>query len=249
MKINRSFIKLAMVSLAFLTISSCSPSYNSVKKMQKLEENVSSPRTKEEISEAIKKYEKRAMDLVSTEAQVGSWYKILGIRYLDEGLYGRALESFQKAVNYYPDNANLYYYLGVSAGYVAHSKAFDVSASSGRINTVQKEEYLRLSEAAYLQALTLNPLYYRAMYGIGVLYVFELPDESEKGIPYLERFLETQKKDTNAMFVLARAYYVSRDFEKAAALYEKIIQLSPNKEKVEEATRNLQTVLDAQHTN
>ena len=100
-----------------------------------------------------------------------------------------------------------------------------------------------------MQALTLNPLYYRAMYGIGVLYVFELPDESEKGIPSLERFLETQKKDTNAMFVLARAYYVSRDFEKAAALYEKIIQLSPNKEKVEEATRNLQTVLDAQHTN
>lgn len=61
---------------ALFLLVSCSPSYNSVKRMQKMEENIDNPTTKEELEEAIKKYDKRAMDLVSTQAQEGMWYKI-----------------------------------------------------------------------------------------------------------------------------------------------------------------------------
>ncbi len=243
MKINAVLVASCM-SLVFM--ASCSPSYNSVKRMQKLEEGVSNPTTKEELEDALRKYEARAMDLVSTEAQSGMWYKILGTRYLDEAMYRKAYEAFRKALMYYPDNANLYYYIAICAGYIANSE-LDFSAS-GAVELAERANYLKLSESAYLRALEIDPKYYRAMYGIGVLYVFEL-DQPDKAVPYLERFLETQKRDSDAMFVLARAYYQTFQFDKAVVLYDKIIALDPNAEKTAEAKANKKIVLDAQYSN
>lgn len=241
---KKTSIALGLVLILF-ALSSCSPSYNSIKRMQRLEEGVSNPTTKEELEEAIKKYDKRALDLSITEGQVGMWYKILGTRYLDQQMYGKAFEAFQKAITYYPDNANLYFYIAVCAGYLANS-SLDYEAAGQKSQSLEKKmNYLRLSENAYLTALKINPNYYRAMYGIGVLYVFEL-DESEKAIPYLERFLQTQTKDTNGMFVLARAYYTNYEFDKAIQLYDRIISLNPNAQKTAEAQANKKIVLDAQ---
>lgn len=231
---------------ALFLLVSCSPSYNSVKRMQKMEENIDNPTTKEELEEAIKKYDKRAMDLVSTQAQEGMWYKILGTRYLDQAMYRKAYEAFQKAIMFYPDNANLYYYIAICAGYIANSE-LDYDAS-GMAVTAKRSEYLKLSESAYLHALAIQPLYYRAMYGLGVLYVFEL-DTPDKAIPYLERFLQTQKRDTDAMFVLARAYYQTYQFDKAIVLYDSIVSINPNSQKTAEAKANKKIVLDAQYSN
>lgn len=237
------FLCLIVGVLSFSSFS-CAPSYNTVKRMQKIEEGVHNPTTKEELMEAIKKFDARALDLATTEGQVGIWYKILGTRYLDQQLYGKAFECFQKALTYYPDNANLYYYVAICAGYLANA-SLDFEAKGASSESFEKREnYLRLAEQAYLRALGINPKYYRAMYGIGVLYVFVL-EESEKAIPHLEKFLSVQVKDTNAMFVLARAYYMNYEFDKAVALYDKIIELKPNPEKVKEAEANKKTVLDA----
>lgn len=237
----------ALITLTALTGVSCSPSYNSIKRMQKIEEGVSNPTTKEELEEAIKKFDARAMDLALTDGQVGVWYKILATRYLDQQLYGKAFENFQKALAYYPDNANLYYYVGICAGYLANA-SLDFEAKGSASESFQKKQnYLRLAENAYLQALSINPKYYRSMYAIGVLYAFEL-NEPEKAIPHLERFLATQTKDINGMFVLARAYYMDYQFDKAVALYDRIIELKPNEEKVREAQANKKTVLDVQYS-
>ncbi len=242
MKKIKFFLVIGFSSLLLL---SCSPSYNSIKRMQRMEEDVSNPSTKEELEDAIKKYEARAIDLSTTDGQVGMWYKILGTRYLDQHMYGKAFEAFQKAITYYPDNANLYYYVGICAGYLANS-CLDYEAKGAASDAmVKKMNYLRLSEAAYIQALEINPKYYRAMYGLGILYVFEL-DESSKAIPYLEKFLETQTKDTDAMFVLARAYYTNYEFDKAISVYDRIIALNPNAEKTASAQANKKIVLDAQ---
>ena len=64
-------VVLAAACMAAVFLGSCSPSYNSIKRMQKQEEGVSNPTTKEQLEDALKKYEARAMDLVSTEAQSG----------------------------------------------------------------------------------------------------------------------------------------------------------------------------------
>ena len=108
----------ALLVLGTCLFVSCGPNVNYIKRVQSLEENVSSPTTIDELKDAIKKYEDRVEDIIQAEAQTGIWWKILATRYMDKNMYGEALEAFRKAVAYYPANQNLYYWIGVCAGYM-----------------------------------------------------------------------------------------------------------------------------------
>jgi tetratricopeptide (TPR) repeat protein len=222
--------------------TSCGVSNKSVKRMQQMEEGVSSPTTIDEYKEAIKKYEKRAADIELANQQIGIWWKILGSRYLDQKMYGEALKCYQKATEYYPENQNLYYYVGVCAGYMSH-EALDYDASG---NMQKKLAYLKLAESAYLRAVDIEPRYVRALYGLGVLYVFEL-DQSDKAIPYLEKLLTIDTGHTDAKFVLANAYYRTGSMQKAADMYDNIIKTTKDKDKKAAAEANKKQVLDSSY--
>ena len=236
----KKFVLLILTCL-FL-FSSCGVSNKRIIRMQKLEEGVGNPSTIEEYKEAIEKYDARIADLQLSESQVGIWYKILGTRYLDKKMYGQALEAFQSALQYYPDNQNLYYYVGICAGYMSHT-ALDYNATG---NMEQKYNYLKLAETAYLRAIEIEPRYSRALYALSVLYVYEL-DEPAKAIPYLQKVLDIEKKHTDAMFVLARAYYSSLEFDKAVEMYDKIISVTTSDKKKADAEANKKIVLDASY--
>ena len=222
--------------------SSCGVSNKRIIRMQKMEEGVGSPTTIEELKTAIEKYDARIADLQLSQSLVGIWYKILGTRYLDNKMYGEALKAFQSALQYYPDNQNLYYYVGICAGYMSHT-ALDYNATG---NMEQKYNYLKLAETAYLRAIEIEPRYSRALYALSVLYVYEL-DEPAKAIPYLERVLDIEKKHTDAMFVLARAYYSTYEFDKAVEMYDKIISVTTSDKKKADAEANKKIVLDASY--
>ena len=51
------------------------------------------------------------------------------------------------------------------------------------------------------------------------------------------------------MFVLARAYYSSYEFDKAVAMYDKIIATTKSEEKKASAEENKKIVLDAAYSN
>lgn len=227
------------VFFVFALVSCGGVSAKTIKRMQQMEEGVSSPSTIDEYKDAIKKYERRIADIDSAQRQVGIWYKILGSRYLDNKMYGEALEAYRNAIMYYPDNQNLYYYVGVCAGYMSHA-ALDYNATG---DTATRYNYLRLSESAYLRAIQIEPRYVRALYGLAVIYVFEL-DESEKAIPHLETLLTIDKGHIDAMFVLARAYYTNYEFDEAVAMYDKIIATTKDQQKKADAMSLKQTVLD-----
>lgn len=236
MKIYRLF---AMTGLIVLLVS-CTQSTASIKRMQKMEEGVDNPTTIEEYREAIKKYEKRAMDIELANEQVGIWYKILGSRYLDKKMYGEAFKCYEKSIEYFPQNQNLYYWLAVCAGYMSKA-SLDYDAVS---DTSKKYNYLKLAESAYLEAIRIEPHYVRALYGLSVLYVFEL-DESEKAIGYLETLLQVDKGHTDAKFVLANAYYRNGEAQKAADIYDEIERTTKNAEAKAAAAENKQRALDA----
>src|SRR5574344_63824 len=232
----------AVICAAAVMFTSCGVSNKSVKRMPQMEEGVSSPTTIDEYKEAIKKYEKRASDIELANQQIGIWWKILGSRYLDQKMYGEALKCYQKATEYYPENQNLYYYVGVCAGYMSH-EALDYDASG---NTQKKLAYLKLAESAYLRAVDIEPRYVRALYGLGVLYVFEL-DQSDKAIPYLEKLLTIDTGHTDAKFVLANAYYRTGSMQKAADMYDNIIKTTKDKDKKTAAEANKKQVLDSSY--
>ncbi|MDD5930108.1 MAG: tetratricopeptide repeat protein [Spirochaetales bacterium] len=223
-----------------LLLFSCGVSNKSIKWNQELEENVSNPTSIEELKEAIGKYQQKVAEIQQANSQIGIWYKILGTRYVDQKMYGEALKCFQEALKYYPDNQNLYYYVGVCAGYMSHaSMDFDAQGYSE-----MRYNYLKLSEDAFLRAIQIEERYVRALYGIGVLYVYEL-DESNKAIPYLEKILTIDTKNVDAMFVLAKAYYDAQEFDKSAKIYDKIINTTKSEQKKANAAEGKKIALDA----
>lgn len=232
---------LCISLFAFLFVS-CGPNVNYIKRVQSLEENVKNPTTIDELKEAIKKYENRVEDIMAAEQQTGIWFKILGTRYMDNQMYGEALKAFQSAITYYPANQNLYYYVGVCAGYMANASLdYDVTGT-----TSEKEKYLELAVSAYTRAIDLQSNYVRALYGLSVLYVFEL-NESQKAIPLLEKVLTLEKNNVSAMFVLARAYYVNYEFQLAIDMYDRIIKTTSDQQSKAEAETNKNVVMAAMY--
>ena len=242
---KKRYKSFVAVAFACVVLCGCSQTNKSIIRMQKIEEGVDHPTTEEELKAAITKYQKRVADNQIADSQVGVWYKMLAVRYLDNKMYGQALEYFQKAIQFQPTNQNLYYYVGLCAGYM--SKTCLDYKETGASTTTEKYNYLKLAESAYLRAIEIESKYGRALYGLGVLYVFEL-DQSEKAIPHLEKLLSFDTRNFDAMFVLARAYYMQGNYEKAASLYDKIASQTKSEEKKQEALSNKKIVLDASYS-
>lgn len=239
MKIKKYGIALFVSSLMAFSFSGCLKSNSTIQRLQKMEENVSSPTTEAELKEAIKKYQNRVADVQLANAQVGMWYKMLAVRYLDAKMYGEALKNFQAALNYYPANQNLYYWTGVCASFMSYA-SLDINATG---STVEHDNYLKLAETSFLRAISIDPRHAKALYSIGVLYVWDLK-QFDKAIPYLETLLQIQTKNTDAMTVLAAAYYGNQDYDKAVNMYDKIIATTKLEQKKAEAMANKKIVME-----
>lgn len=235
--------KIVLILASLLMLSGCTKSNKAIIRAQHLEEGVDSPSTPEELKEAIKKYQNRISDIQLATGQVGIWYKLLGLRHIDQKQYGEAMKAFQEALKYYPANQNLYYYVGVCATNMANA-SLDFNGTG---NSTTKYNFLKTAESAFLQAIDLEPRYFKALYSLGVLYVFQL-NECEKAIPILQRACDIEVRNVDPMFVLARAYYVTGLFDEAVEIYDKIASMTKNEAKKREAENNKNIVLDAAFT-
>ena len=195
------------------------------------------PQSIAELKKAIVNYEKRIDRHVRDVEKTGNYWKILAIRLQDRGLHGEALEALGNAIYYSPEDPALHYFAGVSAGIMAKS----VHDLPGR-ESLDKKMYFTLAEESYLRAIELDSRYFRPRYGLAVLYVFEL-NRPVDAIPHLERCLELSRNDVDAMFVLARAFYMRESFQAALELYDRIIIITTDEQKRNNAHNNRQTVL------
>jgi tetratricopeptide (TPR) repeat protein len=167
------------------------------------------------------------------------YWKILATRLQDQGLHHEALDALERALYYTPEDPALYYAVGISAGIAAKSA---LNFAGGGEN-IERERYYVLAEDAYLRSIELDGSYGRPRYGLGVLYVFEL-DRPAEAIPHLFRYLEISRGDIDAMFVLARAYYMMESYRDAVDVYDDIIALTRDENKRLEAQSNRQLLLD-----
>ncbi len=233
------FLTFLLCTLCILLISSCGPSAKSVKRYQLLERGGKNPSTENELKDAIAKYEEDVLKVMLANEQIGIWHKLLATRYIEKQMYNEALESLQKAIEYFPTNQNLYYHTGISAGHMAKS-SLDFFGE----NSSKRQEYLTLAEQAYKRAIELQSDYTNAMYGLAVLYVFELEKPAD-AIPLLENLLDIEPKNNEAKFMLARAYYMNYDFANAVSVYEDIIATATNEQVRYDAEVNKEIALEA----
>ncbi len=230
---NKS-LKIILSAILFsLLFFSCNKS-TALLRLQELEEGVHNPLSESELKTAIKKYEKRVQDIMIAEGRVAIWYKMLGTRYMDKKMYKKALECFQSALEYYPENQNLFYQVGLSASLLAKN-SLDFNATG---TDIEKKRYYALAVSAYERAIEINPKYSKAIYALSVLYIFEL-NQAEKAVPILESVVEREKKPLKHMFLLARAYYIIGESNSAIEMYERIIKLSGSEKQRKEAQENI----------
>jgi tetratricopeptide (TPR) repeat protein len=235
------FPALAAACLA-LAVISCKPD-SALSKIMTIEGRMESkgllPSTIAEIKEGIALYEKEVERTVEASGKIGYYYKLLAMRYLDEASYGEALTAAKKAIEYAPTNPNLFYIAAVCSAYMAKAEI----GLSGDKGLLAKAEYYRASEAGYLRALELEPRNTKAMYGLAVLYVYEL-DRAEEAESYLNGILDIEKNNVDAMFLRASVYYLTGRYEDAANEYDRIISITKVSERKKEAERNKAEVLE-----
>jgi tetratricopeptide (TPR) repeat protein len=194
------------------------------------------PDTIEGLKAAIALYEEQIELNVKTGAQTGAYWKILAIRLADRGMHREALDALERAMYYNAEDPALYHLTGESASIVAASVVgFSANSSS------EREHFLRLAETAYLRAVQLDATYSRPRLGLGILYAFDL-DRPEEAIPHMEHYLQISPNDISGMFVLARACYMTDNFERAIELYDRIISQSRNPEVRAEAQSNKEII-------
>lgn len=235
---NLSFIALLILSAFFL--NSCNYSNKDLLKarIENMEKYSGNPGSAEDIEEGIKKYDGEALELIAKYEKIGIWYKILGTRYMDKKMWGKAMEAFCAASEIYPENPIIYYYAAVCAGYMANDPL---------VSAQKKMEYLELCEKCYLASNKIDDRNTGVLYGLGVLYVGFL-DEPEKAIPYFEKLISIEKRHFDGMLRLAEAYYLIGEYSKAIEQYDRIIDNCKADNMVKLAKQNKKICLDIQYS-
>ena len=214
------------------------------KRIEDMEKSSGKPMSEEEIKAAIDQYYNDIEEIQQKTMQTAIWYKMLGTRMLTKKEYGTALQYFQKALEITPDNAVLYFYTGECAAFLGNA-AMDYEATG---NLSKRKYYYDLAEDAYLHALSIDDKYVYARLGIGILYSYQMED-NQAAIPYLEKLLTIDKKNIDAMFVLARSYYITGHYDKAVEYYDKIIDISKVESVRNTAQENKSKVMDKAYGN
>jgi tetratricopeptide (TPR) repeat protein len=215
------------------------------------------PDSVRELRAAIAANERRVERHVQYAARSAHYWKLLSVRLQQRGLHGEALDALERAIYLSPEDPMLQYYTGISAGTLAKSfhlmvegnrelSARQIADFSSTNRDSHRNWYFALAENAFLRAIELDPNYMRPRYSLGVLYVFEL-NRPEDAIPHLQRCLEVSRNDTEAMFVLARAFFMTRRYQEALELYDRIIILTGDEQRRIDAQNNRQIILGSMH--
>jgi len=194
------------------------------------------PETIEGLRAAIALYEAQIERNVKEGAQTGTYWKILAIRLADKGMHRDALDAFERAIQFIPEDPTLFYLVGESASVVA-AATLGFTGNSG----TEKEHYIRLAESAYLRSIQLDSVYARPRLGLGILYTFDL-NRATEAVPHLERYVELAPNDIKGMFVLARAYYMTESYDRAIELYDRIISRTKDPKVKAEAQNNKEII-------
>ncbi len=224
--------------LFFLLLGGCSKQDDAVvKKLLELETNdyTTEPTTDariEELRKEVKKYKSIVEEKVKATDKLLTYYRLLALAYMDRGMFGPAMEALDQAIRIAPEQPGLFLYRGIAVARLA----------KGVQNLEERAALFTEAERSYLRCLEIDNSYVDALYGLSVLYVFELRTPS-KAVPLLQRLLEKQRQHVGAMFLLARAFLEQGRIEDAIAMYDRIINTPVAGSKREEARKLKEQVL------
>lgn len=182
--------------------------------------------TIEELEEDVAALRETVDDHFEAMRDLRSAHRALGMRYLEEEMYGAAVEQFEAAAEIDSGNATIYYYTGVAAG----------NHAGGALDEEERSARLEQAERAYLRALELRSRYPAAAYGLAILYAYEL-DRPDEARTYVDRVLDWRGQDSRARAVSAYIYAAQGRIDEALREYDRVIEETDDEEFREEAMR------------
>ncbi len=230
-----------LICMTFFLLSSCNETRK--KTLDRLlqtesgdyeNEKISKEKIKE-LEEGIKEYTEDVERVVKANAEIGIYYRMLALEYIDLGMYNHAYENIEKALDFYPTHSVLSFYAGLSKANIARAE----------IDETKRLSLLYEAESYYLSAIRIRKGYANALYALSVLYMFDL-DKPEKAGPLLEEILFRDPKNWEAKILYARFKVVSGDIDAAIELYNEISENAWDDVMKEQAGQNRDSLLAGQ---
>jgi cytochrome c-type biogenesis protein CcmH/NrfG len=189
-----------------------------------------------ELEAGIRKYRQEVERKVRASDQLGVYYRMLAVRYMELGMFQQAFGALEEARKIYPENPILSYYAGICAARLGQAQA----------EAEERRQWLERAERLYRRALALDPQHSDTLYALAVLYVYELarPREAET---LLVRLLEREKRNADALFLLGGVYYGLGRLEEAREVYRRLEGLGLPEDRRRQAEANLKTIEEELH--
>lgn len=189
-----------------------------------------------ELEAGIRRYRQEVDRKVRASDQLGVYYRMLAVRYMQLGMFQQAYGALEEARRIYPEKPILFYYSGICAARLGQAQ----------LEAQERRRWLELAERHYRRALELDPLHSETLYALAVLYVYELgrPQEAEE---LLVRLLEREKKNADALFLLGNVYYAAGRLEEALGVYRRLEGLGLPEDRRRKAEENIRTIEEELH--
>ena len=128
---------------------------------------------------------------------------------MDRGLYGRAIDDFNRLISLGKEDAEIYYSLGICC---------------------ERENLDEEAEKAYKKAVELDEKYNKAFYKLGLLAIKN--DEPKSAIKYLSKLNGDSENSFDITYQLGVCHDKMKDYEKAIECFTKAIKIDPKYSKV-----------------
>ena len=248
MRISASALKIASVCLMGLVLlGSCTKKDDSLLSLmfdiEARSMKGAPPSSVEELKAAIAQHGTEVQKTVASYEQVAGYWRLLAAKFMERGLFGEAYDAALKALRFYPTNSGLYYIAGLSAAFLSRTAMAEYGGGQAT-----REGWLQASEGAYKESIRLDERNTRSLYGLAVVYSFELEDY-EAAIPLLERMLGIDTMNMDALFLYARSLYGAGRLQDAVNVYDRIIAGSRIEERRDQAAANKKQILDELYAN
>ncbi len=182
----------------------------------------------EELEALVEERREEVSSALQAAARTATALRHLALEYARMQFYGPALDAFEEAVRIEPRNAGLLFWAGAMSAQLAKVQG----AAS------ERDRYLQMAQRYYSRSVEIEPRHTESLYGLGVLYHFEM-GRHVAALEITQQLVEVEPKHIQGLFLLARIQTTLGDIDDAVATYEQILENASDQESKEQARRNV----------
>jgi len=185
-----------------------------------------------ELRRQIENYREIVDEKVQATGQLGVYYKMLARAYITRRMYGPALDALEEAIRIETVNPVVFYRAGVAAGQLGNAAGGESEA----------RRHFETAERYYERAIELDSEYVDALYGLAVLYTFEL-DRPEAALDLLERATTVEPGRARPFMLKGRVLLALERPDAAAQAYGNAAEAADSEEIRDAALENRRRIL------